>query len=91
MVMEFKWIQLSLGLIGAFGIFLGTLSFLLPERSIKLYQWLMRNFSWRVEPIDYKRELRNTRVLGLLLLIISGLMIAVLLKSQWVRMGGLRG
>jgi hypothetical protein len=43
---------------------LGLLSTLKPERSILLYQKIMKYFNWKVEPIDPVRELRNTRMLG---------------------------
>jgi hypothetical protein len=36
-----------------------------PAQSIALYQAIMRLFNWRVEPIDWRRELLTTRALGI--------------------------
>ncbi|MBI2104090.1 MAG: hypothetical protein HYT90_00715 [Candidatus Omnitrophica bacterium] len=51
--------------------FFGVFSAAMPERSITLYQRLMSRFNWRVSPIDERRELRTTKVLGLLLMLLS--------------------
>jgi len=50
---------------------LGTVSVWAPRRSIVLYQRIMAWFNWRVSPLDEARELRNTRRLGVTLLILS--------------------
>ena len=86
-----EWIRVILMLLGAFGILMGALSLVFPKQSIGLYQWIMKNFNWRVEPIDYKRELRNTRALGCWLLVSSGLMVLVLFKPEIVMLVGLHG
>jgi len=49
----------------------GAYSAALPHESIALYQRLMARFNWDVSPIDARRELRTTRVLGLLLMLLS--------------------
>lgn len=87
---QLEWIEWGLLCVGTFGTFIGAFSLLAPKRSIELYQWIMRNFNWRVEPIDYKRELRNTRVLGLWLFVTSVLMFLALVKPEWVLFDGLR-
>jgi hypothetical protein len=66
------------------GVAGGTLLFGLwsaarPERSIALYQAIMRAFNWRVEPIDRPREVRTTRWLGLALAGLS--LLSLLLMS----------
>ena len=48
-------------------------------RSIALYQWIMARLNWRVSPIDEVREVRNTRLLGGLLIFLS-VVIAWLLR-----------
>ncbi len=63
------WGFLPLLALGVFGF--GVFSAAMPERSIALYQRLMARFNWRVSPIDERRELRTTRVLGLLLMLLS--------------------
>ncbi|HOG23201.1 MAG: hypothetical protein BWY44_01057 [Candidatus Omnitrophica bacterium ADurb.Bin292] len=51
-------------IVAALSLGLGLLSILKPERSILLYQKIMKYFNWKVEPIDPARELRGTRTLG---------------------------
>jgi hypothetical protein len=60
----------SLG-IGCLGLVLGIFSVVRPQRSINLYQWIMECFNWRVAPINEQREVRNTRILGMVLAAIS--------------------
>ena len=86
-----QWIKMSLIAVGFFGIFVGALSLMFPKRSIQFYQWIMKHFNWRVEPIDYNRELRNTRALGLWLLATSILVFVVLFRPESALMNGLRG
>ncbi len=51
-----------------------------PGRSIALYQAIMRRFNWRVEPINPLRELRTTRWLGILLVLLA--LVSFLLLQQ---------
>lgn len=57
----------------------GAWSAIRPARSIALYQLIMRVFNWRVEPIDQPRELRTTRCLGIMLVLL-GILSLVLLR-----------
>ncbi len=57
--------------IGCLGFALGLLSVAWPKRSIGLYQWIMERFNWKVSPIDLPREVRNTRILGVVLAALS--------------------
>lgn len=43
----------------------------------------MKNFNWRVEPINYDRELKTTRRFGIIILVLCGLMLAALFKPEW--------
>ena len=63
--------------VGYLGLVLGVLSAVGPKRSMKLYQWIMERFNWKVVPIDEPREVRNTRILGAILTLLS---IVVLMK-----------
>lgn len=63
-----KVIFLALGVLG-FG--LGVFSTAWPERSMGLYQWIMERYNWKVAPIDLPREVRNTRILGFVLTVLS--------------------
>jgi hypothetical protein len=49
----------------------GAWSAVWPGRSIALYQAIMRFFNWRVEPIDQPRELRTTRWLGSIMVLLG--------------------
>ena len=57
--------------IGCFGLVLGILSAVRPKQSIGLYQWIMECINWKVAPIDEPREVRNTRILGIVLITLS--------------------
>ena len=67
-LMSPKFVFLGLGFLG---LALGILSVAKPQRSIGLYQWIMERFNWKVMPIDESREIRNTRVLGAILALLS--------------------
>jgi hypothetical protein len=77
------WIKKAMLAAAWFGIGVGALSLFSPERSIKLYQGIMRLCNWRVEPLDYKRELWNTKVLGAMLIATSALMAMALVRPEW--------
>ena len=77
------WIKKAMFGAALFGLGIGTLSAFSPERSIKLYQGIMRLCNWRVEPLDYKRELWNTKALGALLIATSALMTMALVRPEW--------
>ncbi len=76
-----RWIKIILYLIASIGIALGVLSAFSPKRSIKLYQIMMQSFNWRVEPINWIREIRNTKWFGYLMAILSFLIFVILLTG----------
>ncbi len=51
-----------------------------PAKGIQRYQALMRRLNWQVSPVDRELELRSTRRLGLLLVLLS-FTLALLLLS----------
>jgi hypothetical protein len=65
--------------LGCVGLALGVLSMIGPRRSIALYQGIMERFNWKVVPIDEPREIRNTRVLGVFLALLSVAIVAMAL------------
>ena len=65
------WLRWGIALVGVGALVVGGVSVVAPTRSIALYQWLMARFNWRVSPIDEAREVRNTRLLGALLVLLS--------------------
>ena len=66
-----NWGWTVLPLVAAGTLLFGAFSAAAPQRSIALYQRLMAWFNWRVSPIDEPGELRTTRVLGVLLILLS--------------------
>ena len=82
-----KWLETILVLIGVCGLSLGTFSFLAPKESIQLYQAMMAFFNWKVDPINWKRELATTKVLGVTMAILSVLIFAALMRSGCLRCG----
>ncbi|MFA7254907.1 MAG: hypothetical protein WC133_02250 [Candidatus Omnitrophota bacterium] len=57
--------------IGGLSFALGFFSVLWPQQSIGFYQWVMERINWKVAPIDLPREIRNTRILGAVLVVLS--------------------
>ena len=81
MLIPIEWMQRMLVLIAAVGIALGMFSLLSPGRSIRLYQKMMEAFNWLVEPIDYQREFRTTRIFGVVIVAFSTAIFIVLARS----------
>ena len=65
------WLWCAAEFVGIAAFLLGALSAVAPTRSIRLYQWIMAQLNWRVSPIDEQREIRNTKLLGVLLVLLS--------------------
>lgn len=84
MVTSLGGIEWALLIFAIFGIALGIFSLGAPAHSIQLYQGIMRFCNWRVEPLDYTRELRNTRVLGAMLAVLSALIVTAWIRPEWV-------
>ncbi len=64
-------VMLGLWALGGLTLVFGVFSAASPQRSIALYQALMACINWRVSPIDAARELRMTRKLGVLMVLLS--------------------
>ena len=67
-VILLAWFWRGMALVGILALGIGLLSAVSPRKSIGLYQWIMARFNWRVTPIDEAREIRTTRLLGILLI-----------------------
>lgn len=65
------WFWSGMTVMGVLALVVGALSVASPDRSITLYQWIMARLNWRVTPIDEARELRTTRLLGAVLLMLG--------------------
>jgi hypothetical protein len=52
-----------------------------PKKTIDIQMALYRPFNWKLEPISMEKEIRNTRIMGLIVLILGILsFIHILLK-----------
>ena len=74
-----EWLRHGERLAGVVALLVGVMSTASPQHSMRLYQWIMARCNWRVEPIDRAREIRNTRLLGALLTLLS---LALLWRSR---------
>ncbi len=50
-----------------------------PRRTIDIQIAFYRLFNWRIEPISMEREIRNTRVMGLAVVIMALVSLALLI------------
>ena len=69
--MALAWLWRGLFVLAVMTLWFGAFSASMPSRSIELYQWIMARFNWRVAPIDEPRELRTTKILGAMLVLLS--------------------
>ena len=77
-----SWFWRKATLLGVVIFLFGWFSALAPKRSIALYQWIMARFNWRVSPIDERREIRTTSLLGALLVLLSLALLWLLLLKR---------
>lgn len=61
----------AIAVLGALGFIFGIFTAIWPNQSIRLYQRIMEKLNWRVAPIDEAHEIRMTRILGSLLVLLS--------------------
>jgi hypothetical protein len=54
------------------GLFIGVFLMINPSLAIEIQRRFYARLNWRIEPISLKKELRNTRIMGFLLIILSG-------------------
>jgi len=59
----------------------GFICFLNPSLAIRLQQKFYAKINWKIEPINLNKELRNTRIMGMISLIITIMLLATLLKK----------
>lgn len=60
-------IMLGVGVSAAVGVFL----FFRPVAAIEVQRRFYEKINWRIEPISMTKEIRNTKIMGLFLVIIS--------------------
>jgi len=52
-----------------------------PKKIIEIQIALYRPFNWKIEPISMEKEIRNTRIMGLAVIVIGILSLACILLS----------
>jgi hypothetical protein len=62
---------LILILISVVSVLIGFVLNLKPEWAIQIQKKFYEKINWRIEPISMKKEIRNTRIMGIFLIIIS--------------------
>lgn len=63
-------------LISAVIFAIGVFIFLKPASAIKLQIKFYEKINWRIEPVNMRKEVRNTRLMGLFMMILAILILA---------------
>ena len=83
----FRLIDYAVGISGLSILVLAAISGIValcrPDAMIKFQQAFYRKINWQITPIDYNKELRNTRIIGILCIVFSISMALVLFKTFW--------
>jgi hypothetical protein len=72
-------INIILILFSTVGIIVGLFLFFKPVLSIEIQKKFYEKINWRIEPISLKKEIRNTKIMGIFLVFISLLTLIYLL------------
>ncbi len=78
----FSWARFATFLVAGLNLLFGIFSACWPGRSILLYEGLMARLNWQVEPIDEAREVRNTRLLATVLILLNLLVLGMLIRGR---------
>ena len=54
-----------------------------PKKTIDIQIAIYRPFNWKIEPISMEKEIRNTRIMGLVVLILGILSISYILLLNY--------
>ena len=66
-----------------FALSLGLFIFLKPQQTFIIQKKFYECINWRIEPISFEKELRNTRLMGLFLIVfVFGVCFYVLFFSK---------
>ncbi|MFH1281622.1 MAG: hypothetical protein ABIH91_02770 [Candidatus Omnitrophota bacterium] len=60
-----------LTLISVVGIIIGLFVFFKPELAIEIQRKFYEKINWRIEPISMPKEIRNTKIMGMFLIVVS--------------------
>ena len=70
----------------AIGIIFGLLIAWKPKRAIEMQIAYYKRINWKMEPISMEREVRNTRIAGVLLIIFS-IFAVIMVKVFYIGLG----
>ncbi len=67
------WINtpLILTLISVISMMIGLFVFFKPGRTIEIQRKFYENINWRMEPISMPKEIRNTKIMGMFLVVVA--------------------
>lgn len=60
----------------------GILCYIRPSRAIEIQQKFYEKINWKIEPINVDKELRNTKIMGALNVLLA-ISITILLMVKW--------
>lgn len=66
--MSLFWIRMIIVIIA---VLFGTYLVLRPRQVIQIQIALYRPFNWKIEPISMEKEIRNTRIMGMTVIILG--------------------
>jgi len=76
---------LILSSISVVGIMLGLFVFFKPELTIEIQRKFYEKLNWRIEPISMPKEIRNTKIMAISLVVVSVIAIISLCLKLMVK------
>lgn len=64
------------------GVFIGFFFFIKPALAIEIQRRFYAKINWKIEPISMAKEIRNTRIMGWLLIILLIAALALVLAQK---------
>lgn len=58
-------------LISVIGLIIGLFIFFKPELTIEIQRKFYERINWRIEPISMQKEIRNTKIMGIFLVVVA--------------------
>ena len=63
--------KIILAIISAVSTVIGLFVFLKPELTIEIQRKFYEKLNWRIEPINVPKEIRNTKIMGMFLVVVA--------------------
>jgi len=76
-------VTLSVVIISVVSLGVGSFIYLKPRWTIDLQKNFYEKINWRIEPISLVKEIRNTKIMGLFLIIFVILLFWLAVGFQW--------